>query len=247
VNHDTFSERVFRAPAGRTQRFAELALRYIPGQPALRLLDIGSGTGEELAHLLEMLPESSGVGVDISAPNIALAVKTWGALADRLQFHAADYLDFEDGIFDVIISDSTLQLIPVASERLVAKIAQDMKIGGLLICGVPYDCAYNHLLWTVRRFFRLVRSQATDHFIYRIGRLVAGNKMTPELLRDRIHYMYLLPYCIFGSKKLDAILDDCGLECLAEIPIPWASLAQPRHRLYVYRKAAPRGGDPIRG
>jgi SAM-dependent methyltransferase len=241
VSENPFVQRAFRAAPERARGFARLASRHLPSGPALRILDVGCGSGEELAHLIELVPGSSGAGVDISASNILHAAETIGpsSLGSRLQFHAADYLDFKTAAFDAIISDSTLQNIPVPDERLYTKIAQDLKAGGVLICSMPYGCLYNRFLWTIRRCLRLVRSRATDRLILALGQRMTGGKMGADLLLERVHYMYLIPHRI-GGAKLDALLAGrYGLERLAEVPLPWASLAQPKHRLYVYRKAVP--------
>jgi SAM-dependent methyltransferase len=156
-----------------------------------------------------------------------------------------DYFAFADAPFDAIVSDSTLHLIPAPNDKLFGKIAQDLKPGGLLICSVPYDCAYNRFLWTIRRFFRLIRSPLTDRFIYGMGRLLQGKKISSELLWDRVHYMYLLPHCIFSSNFNALLSGHYGLECVAEVSLPWASVAQPRHRLFVYRKVSPGSRRPM--
>ena len=241
MSENPFVQRTFQAPSERVHLFASLASQYLPSGQALRILDIGCGSGEELAQLIQLVPESSGVGVDISEPNIARAVETFRPtpLGSRLQFAAADYLDFDGGLFDAIISDSTLQNIPASGDRLFAKIANDLKSGGVLICSMPYGCLYNSFLWAIRRCLRLVRGRATDRFILWLGNWMTGGRMSTELLLERVHYMYLIPYHVAGAKFNALLAERYGLKGIAEAPLPWASLAQPKHRLYVYQKATP--------
>jgi hypothetical protein len=94
-----------------------------------------------------------------------------------------------------------------------------------------------------RRLFRLIRSPATDRLILAVGKKFHKNGVAEGLLRERIGYMYSLPHCYFGPALRRLLVRECGLEPVAEMPLAHASLAQPKHRMYVFRK----GGVPHAG
>ncbi len=92
----------------------EAVLELAGGQPgigrsgqALRIIDIGTGTGCLLITLLAELPDAVGVGVDISPA--ALAVARENALRhgvlDRAEFVASDVFEDVAGTFDLLISN----------------------------------------------------------------------------------------------------------------------------------------------
>ncbi len=73
----------------------------------LRVLDLGTGSGCLLAALLTELPNAEGLGVDRSAPALALARRTFGdlGLSARAVFLCGNWTDAALGLFDVVISN----------------------------------------------------------------------------------------------------------------------------------------------
>jgi release factor glutamine methyltransferase len=98
-------------PRPDTETLVELALEMLRATPrpdrALRIADIGTGSGAILLALLSELPHAHGVGTDISADALqtahinALHLK----LADRATFIACDYAAALSGRFDLIVSN----------------------------------------------------------------------------------------------------------------------------------------------
>jgi SAM-dependent methyltransferase len=236
---EDFAANTFQVPAGRSRRLTEVVLRYVDPHRSLRVLDIGCGTGGFLLELAAVLPHARLTGVDVSRPNIEAARRQCRRLpfASRLSFEHADYLKYRAEPFDVITASSTLHLIPAPTSILFAKIAADLASGGLLVNSMPCRCLYNRLLMGVRRVFRAVRCRWTDALVARTGRLLYGKKLSPEFVRERVHYMYVIPGCYDGS-RLDVLLSGCGLQRLETFAEPHASLAQPKHTLAVFRKQA---------
>jgi release factor glutamine methyltransferase len=78
-----------------------------PGGMAPRILDIGTGSGAILVALLHHLPAACGLGVDISEPALAIAVRnaTRHGVGDRATFKLSTWLDAVDGQFDIIVSN----------------------------------------------------------------------------------------------------------------------------------------------
>jgi len=203
----------------------------------MRVLDIGCGTGSQLFHLAAVLPKSRFVGVDISPGSISVAVQRARALGldQRVTFTAGDYLQFHTEPQDLVISYSTLQLIAVDSRVLFRKISDDLVVGGLLMSVMPYECAINTELMAVRHVFAGARSNFTDRLVFRLGKFMHGRDLSDDLIRERVNYMYQ-PLERLDGPALRTLMSDCGLEFVADMPEPHASLAQPKHRLIVCRK-----------
>jgi len=96
-------------PRPDTETVVELALQIIRAlpRPAMRIADIGTGTGAILLALLSELPDAFGVGTDISEEALATARRnaTDLGLAARAAFVATDYAAALSGPFDLMISN----------------------------------------------------------------------------------------------------------------------------------------------
>jgi release factor glutamine methyltransferase len=97
-------------PRPDTETVVELALdivRAAPSDHALRIVDIGTGSGAILLALLHELPDAIGVGTDISlrALQAARANAAELDLASRAMFVACDYAAALSGPFDLIVSN----------------------------------------------------------------------------------------------------------------------------------------------
>jgi len=95
-------------PRPETETVVELALSLIGDRgQALRLADLGTGSGAILLALLSELPQASGVGTDLSAE--ALAVARANArnlrLEGRASFVESDYGGALAGPFDLVVSN----------------------------------------------------------------------------------------------------------------------------------------------
>jgi release factor glutamine methyltransferase len=98
-------------PRPDTETVVELALELLRagGEPdgALRIADLGTGTGAILLALLSELPAATGTGTDISvaALQTAAANAARAGLSDRATFIACDYASGLSGPFDLIVSN----------------------------------------------------------------------------------------------------------------------------------------------
>lgn len=110
-----------------------LAAVDLPG--ALRVADLGCGTGALTAELLTRWPAAHVVGVDSSPEMLAEAAPR--ALEGRLRFELADVRSWQPPeALDVIVSNATLQWVP---EHLpvVERLASFLSPGGMLAVQVP--------------------------------------------------------------------------------------------------------------
>ena len=97
-------------PRPDTETVVELALdtlRTLPADRALRIADIGTGSGAILLALLREWPDAIGAGTDISLLALQTARRNAAdlGLASRALFVACDYAAALSGPFDLIVSN----------------------------------------------------------------------------------------------------------------------------------------------
>jgi release factor glutamine methyltransferase len=95
-------------PRPDSETVVEAALALFPDRgAALRILDLGTGTGCLLAALLSEYPAATGVGTDISPAAAAVAASNLAAhrLGARAVVAVDRWDDSVDGVFDLIVSN----------------------------------------------------------------------------------------------------------------------------------------------
>ena len=98
-------------PRPDTETIVEAALETLRaegrGNDALRIADLGTGTGAILLALLTELPNATGIGTDLSAAGIETATANARhlGLAPRADFIVSDYAENLSGAFDLIVSN----------------------------------------------------------------------------------------------------------------------------------------------
>ena len=100
-------------------------------------LDVGSGPGNVTASLARAAgPDGLALGVDISEPMLARAVRAEGGPQVGFLRADAQRLPFRDATFDAVVSFAMLQLIPEPSAAL-AEMARVLRPGGRVVVMVP--------------------------------------------------------------------------------------------------------------
>lgn len=98
-------------PRPDTETVVEAALEILRGESrahlALRIADLGTGSGAILLALLSELPDATGVGTDLSAAALETACENANklGLASRADFVLTDYAEALSGPFDLIVSN----------------------------------------------------------------------------------------------------------------------------------------------
>jgi len=128
-------DQYLRFRAEREQPFRDL-LALVRKKPAMRVCDLGCGTGALTAELHRELGARETVGVYLSPAMLAKAPK-----ADGLRFVEGDIEHFDDGKFDLVFSNAALHWVPDHGsllERLTGLLAP----GGQLAFQVPSQDAH---------------------------------------------------------------------------------------------------------
>ncbi|OBH40172.1 methyltransferase domain-containing protein [Mycobacterium mantenii] len=115
----------------------QLPLEWLAVPPGGIALDVGSGPGNVTASLARAAgPDGLALGIDISEPMLARAVRN--EAGPQVGFIKADAqrLPLRDNTIDVAISTAVLQLVPDPSAAL-AEIARVLRPGGRLAVMVP--------------------------------------------------------------------------------------------------------------
>ena len=133
-------------PRPESETVVEAALRNIADRTAaLRILDLGTGSGCLLLALLSELPHASGLGVDRSAAALAIAESNALrlGLAGRAAFRVDDWGCDLTGPFDVIVSNPPY-VARTAAESLAPEV-RAFEPEEALFAGPDGLCAYRAL------------------------------------------------------------------------------------------------------
>lgn len=234
-----YDQAIFDGDWVRCNRITDAVAMAIAESDVHSILEIGCGTGEQLISLARKFPKAQLTGIDISAPNVekARTLVEHENCSNRIQVIQANYLECPLKNFDVIVSYSTLHLIPVGDEELFQKLAHELAPGGIFVNAIPYRCFFNSMLMLIRRIFRAFRGRMTDVFAMQLGKLFVRGRMDGEQLRSRLLYMYVLPQRMEGRAMRKMLNEKYGLKLERQQAEPHTSLAQPKHMLAVYRNA----------
>lgn len=233
-------EDTFRGYPRRVAEVSSFALSVVPDRQAtLRVLDIGCGAGDQIFDLASRLPNAHFVGVDFSAPNIAIAEQRRRGLpqASRISFAMADFLGFRsDAPFDLAVSFSALQWMAGGVEALASRVAEALAPRASFVNVMPYRCTFNHVLTAVRHVFVATRTDALDRLYLNIALKLHRGDLDPALLAERIPYLYALPRQ-FDDDVADALAQR-GFRDVDWQRFPHASFAQLKHAGRIMRKPA---------
>ena len=117
----------------RSQPYYDL-LALVRPRPAMRVVDLGCGTGELTRVLHERLQARETVGIDSSETMLA---KSAAFAGNGLRFEQGDIAQFQpDHEYDVIFSNAALHWLP-DHEALLSRLTRGITPGGQLAFQVP--------------------------------------------------------------------------------------------------------------
>ena len=157
-----------------------IGLKLFPPAAGMKVLDVGCGTGAQLAHYQEAGCEV--FGIDPSPSMLAMAQNRLG---ENAEFHlgSATEIPFEDNYFDLVTATLVLhELAPTVRDEVLAEMQRVVKENGrlLLIDFHPGPFRFPKG-YTTKAFITLSEILAgRDHF--RHYRHFMGNKGLPNLV-----------------------------------------------------------------
>jgi len=230
-----YEELHFESRRDVAETLAALALSFVSDHPQPRLLDLGCRTGAVSIAALTRRTDLTAVALDISPANVAStrAAAAKADVAHRLVTACADYMRWDGGPFDLIVSDGVLQLIEASDSDLIRRLAAHLLPGGHLIATMPFHCWANSLRILARRMWRRLPT-ATDRLVMLAARVLYPN-FSSEFLAERLPYLRITPVRLL-NEPLVAEFDRHGLQLVEQAPWPSPSAAKFDHKLLVWRK-----------
>lgn len=121
------------------QEYKQLSYALLQLEPGGHVLDVGCGTGDDVAQLAERVGcTGSAVGVDLSQEMIAQARRRYQESLPQTEFQVADAssLPFDDGVFHGCRADRVFQHL-AQRERALRELVRVLRPGGRLVCIDP--------------------------------------------------------------------------------------------------------------
>jgi trans-aconitate 2-methyltransferase len=232
-----FEDTEFTSQSDAAPSLVEAALASVTQCANPLLLDLGCGTGAIAIAAAMQNAALRAVAIDISPANIrgARAAADVAGVGDRIETICTDYLAWDGRRFDVIVSDSVLQLIVGPDQTLAARLAADLASGGTLVATVPIENMANSLRYLLRRLWRLT-PKAADGLVLAVGRKLYP-AVPEKVIADRVPYLRLLPQRLYGRSLRDLFARH-GLAVVSAEPSRNPSMAKPDHNLIVWRRTA---------
>jgi len=193
----------FQAQAIWPQEQALFARYHLRG--AIRILDLGCGTGEITQRLATIYPQAQLIGVDILEGNLALARRDNGGGDGRISYETGDAfaLRFADAHFDLIVCRHMSQAVPNFG-LVLDEITRLLRPGGWL-----------HLLSEDYAMLRMPRIATKDtfdpdrfwienalHFLDSIGCDGRIGRHSPPLLERRGYLDIAMDYVVVDTLRV---------------------------------------------
>ncbi len=174
---------------------SEAELLQRTGSKQLRILEVGCGTGKNLAYLAAKYPHAHLTGIDVSADMIQKSAKKLQAHADRLNLLEEPYEKGGNagGDFDLVLFSYSLSMINPQWSEILDTAREDLKPGGLAAAVDFSDTAFG--------WFR--KHMAGNH-VRVDGHLLPGlrERFAPILNFEGSAYLGIWKYLMFiGEKK----------------------------------------------
>jgi ubiquinone/menaquinone biosynthesis C-methylase UbiE len=143
-------------------------MKLVNGDQALRVLDVGCGTGYTTGGLLRLHSLCEVVGVDQNHKQLQKAAKNLRLEKARTSLSRGDAenLPFRDEAFDAVVSVGAVEYLP-DPERALKEMARVVKHGGRVVVGGPEFDWFKKLF--LHRVFYAPAAQDFKSIFYRAG------------------------------------------------------------------------------
>ncbi len=181
--------------------------RYLPGGDSLNLVDLATGTGDQLLSLYDTGRVGFGVGLDMAAEMMAIGMKKIEArgLNDRLAMVRGDAsaIPFRDGSFEcVTITFGIRNLVELRVG--LAEMYRVLTPGGRALI-LEFSLPRNSLL---KRLYLLY----FRHILPRLGAIISGDKQAYRYLNQTVE---TFPY----GEEFCALMRDTGFSRVTAFPL----------------------------
>lgn len=151
------------------QFYQALCQPISPTDDPISILDIGIGTGNELAFILERVPRALITGIDLSGEMLSQLRRKYQQFLSQLSLKEGSYLEIPLGVdqYDYAVSVMTLHhLLPQVKRGLYRKIYKALIEGGIYLEGDYYVSPErsHQMLAAYRERIRLDGSQAPGQY-----------------------------------------------------------------------------------
>jgi tRNA (cmo5U34)-methyltransferase len=118
-----------------------LTMLPFPQYSPLRILELGTGTGNLMQKLLDRFPHSTAVGYDLSVEMLARARTKLAPYAVRAQLHEGDISQMSFlGPFDAVVSAIAVHHVPPPDKPLLfQRLYEALRPGGALVLGDAFQ------------------------------------------------------------------------------------------------------------
>ncbi len=123
-----------------------------------RILEIGCGTGKNLAQMARLFPQAELTGIDLADAMLAVARKKFAAMPQRVTFVSKPYDQplAPDKPFDLILCSYSLSMMNPGWEHVIDCAIRDLAPGGLMAAVDFHDSPFNtYKKWMALNHVRL--------------------------------------------------------------------------------------------
>lgn len=175
---------------GRRELLREAQRLHTPS----RILEIGCGTGQNLARLCRLFPQAEITGVDLSEAMLAVARKHLAGQAGRVKLRSMVYEQpiYQAAPFDLILCSYSLSMMNPGFEQALDAARDDLAPGGLMAAVDFHDSRF---AW-FQAWMRLNHVRLDAHLLPKLAR-----NFSPEFRAIRPAYGGIWSYLLFVGKR----------------------------------------------
>jgi S-adenosylmethionine-diacylgycerolhomoserine-N-methlytransferase len=160
-----------------------------------KILEIGCGTGKNLAVLSRLFPEAQITGVDLSEEMLSAARKNLGQAVDRIQLINSAYClpMAPEGPFDLVIFSYTLSMINPGWSHAIRCANADLSLNGIIAAVDFHDSPHE----VFKSWMQINHVQMQGHLLPELSM-----NFYSETSKIKRAYGGLWRYFIYVGKKL---------------------------------------------